>query len=144
MVYRRFGPVYSRLLLSKQDEMSRMEAMLLAWDKTDEAERNECYLMSRSEDVARDKIPEVWEGQSRVMLLEKMEKLALGYGEFLHSLIWTHLPRPIVFQGRLRYCHSTTITIQALQIQRWNRGRDSSLCCVAGSPRALQSIPSSP
>ena len=83
MVYRRFGPVYSRLLLSKQDEMSRMEAMLLAWDKTDQAENNECYLMSRSDDVERSAIPEVWEGQSRVMLLEKMEKLALEYGEYL-------------------------------------------------------------
>lgn len=83
MVYRRFGPVYSRLLLSKQDEMSRMEAKLLAWDKTDQAENNECYLMSRSEDVERDRIPEIWEGQSRVTLLEKFEKLALEYAELL-------------------------------------------------------------
>ena len=60
--------------------MSKMEATLLAWDKTDQAENNECYLMSRSEDVERDKIPGVWAGQSRVMLLEKLEKLALEYG----------------------------------------------------------------
>ena len=82
MVYRRFGPVYSRLLLSKQDEMSRMEATLLAMDRTDQAENNGQYLMSRSLDVEREEIPETWEGQSRVKLLEKLEKLALEYGRY--------------------------------------------------------------
>ena len=81
MVYRRFGSVYSRLLLSKQDEMSKMEAKLLAWDRTDQADNNGDYLMSRSLDVEREQIPEVWEGLSRVELLEKMEKLALEYGK---------------------------------------------------------------
>ena len=71
--------------------MSRMEATLLAWDKTDQYENNERYLMSRSEDVERETIPEVWEGQSRVMLLEKMEKLALEYGE-LQPCTWTPFP----------------------------------------------------
>ena len=81
MVYRRFGSVYSRLLLSKQDEMSRMEALLLAMDRTDEAERNGHYLMSRPLDVEREEIPEAWGGQSRVNLLEKLERLALEYGK---------------------------------------------------------------
>ncbi|KAF6226905.1 hypothetical protein HO133_008346 [Letharia lupina] len=83
MVYRRFGSVYSRLLLSKQDEMSRMEATLLAMDQTDHADGNESYLMSRPFDVEREEIPEVWKGQSRVKLLERMEKVALEYAELL-------------------------------------------------------------
>ena len=82
MVYRRFGAVYSRLLLSKQDEMSRMEARLLAMDKTDLADGNGHYLMSRLLDVEREDFPEAWEGQSRVQLLEKMEKVALEYGMY--------------------------------------------------------------
>ena len=82
MVYRRFGVVYSRLLLSKQDEMSRLEARLLAMDRTDLALENGHYLMSRPLDVEREEIPEAWEGQSRVQLLEKMEKVALEYGMY--------------------------------------------------------------
>lgn len=80
MVYRRFGPVYSRLLLSKQDELGRMEAMLLAMDQTDLADGNGKYLMSRPLDVERERIPEAWDGVSRVKLLQRMEKVALEYG----------------------------------------------------------------
>ena len=83
MVYRRFGCVYSRLLLSKQDEMSRMEATLLAMDRTDEADGKGEYLMSRPLDVEREHIPETWEGLSRVELLGRMEGKALEYGESL-------------------------------------------------------------
>lgn len=83
MVYRRFGPVYSRLLLSKQDEMSRMEAMLLAMDRTDLADNNGQYLMSRPFDIEREQIPEAWDGQSRVKLLEELEKKALEYADLL-------------------------------------------------------------
>lgn len=81
MVYRRFGCVYSRLLLSKQDEMSRTEATLLAMDRTDQAENNGNYLMSRPLDVEREQIPEAWEGLSRVKLLGNLERLALEYGK---------------------------------------------------------------
>ncbi|CAF9932280.1 hypothetical protein IMSHALPRED_008841 [Imshaugia aleurites] len=83
MVYRRFGSVYSRLLLSKQDEMTRMEATLLAMDRTDQVDNNGHYLMSRPLDVEREQIPEAWEGQSRVKLLERMEKVALEYADLL-------------------------------------------------------------
>ena len=62
--------------------MIRMEATLLAMDKTDQAENHGQYLMSRPLDVEREEIPEVWEGQSRVQLLEKLEKLALEYGKY--------------------------------------------------------------
>ena len=81
MVYRRFGTVYSRLLLSKQDEMSRMEALLLSMDKTDRDNNKEQYLQSRALDVDRgNDIPFAW-GQSRVQLIQKLEKLALEYGK---------------------------------------------------------------
>ena len=63
--------------------MSRMEATLLAMDQTDHADGNESYLMSRPFDVEREEIPEVWKGQSRVKLLERMEKVALEYGQYL-------------------------------------------------------------
>lgn len=63
--------------------MTRMEALLLAMDRTDEAEDHGCYLLSRSSDVEREVLPETWEGQSRVSLLERMEKVALEYGMYL-------------------------------------------------------------
>ena len=82
MVYRRFGTVYSRLLLSKQDEMSSMEDLLLGMDKTDRDNNNGRYLMSRQKDVDRgNDIPSAWQGQSRIQLIEKLEKLALEYGK---------------------------------------------------------------
>ena len=82
MVYRRFGTVYSRLLLSKQDEMSSLEDLLLGMDKTDRDNNNGQYLMSRQKDVDRgNDIPPAWQGQSRVQLIEKLEKLALEYGK---------------------------------------------------------------
>ena len=80
MLYRRFGTVYSRLLLSKQDEMSRMEALLNGMDKQDEAEGNERYLKSCTLDAERETTPDAWRGVSRVQLLEKLEKKALEYG----------------------------------------------------------------
>ena len=87
MVYRRFGSVYSRLLLSKQDELGRMEALLLAMDRTDLADGNGNYLKSRPLDVARERIPEEWEGVSRVALLERMEKVALEYGMYWNEFL---------------------------------------------------------
>ena len=94
MVYRRFGPVYSRLLLSKQDELGRLEAMLLAMDQTDLADGNGKYLMSRPLDVERERIPEAWDGVSRVELLQRMEKVALEYGTCCS--LRTRLIRPCV------------------------------------------------
>ena len=83
MVYRRFGTVYSRLLLSKQDEMTNMEKLLLGMDLTDKDIDNGRYLRSRPLDVNRgNNIPLAWQGQSRVQLIEKLEKLALEYGRW--------------------------------------------------------------
>ncbi|CAF9916121.1 MAG: hypothetical protein ALECFALPRED_010525 [Alectoria fallacina] len=53
-------------------------------DKTDEANNNGQYLQSRSLDADRgNDIPLAWQGQSRVQLIEKLEKLALEYAELL-------------------------------------------------------------
>ncbi|KAM0804429.1 hypothetical protein BDR22DRAFT_885685 [Usnea florida] len=82
MVYRRFGAVYARLLLAKQDEMSRMEDLLQGMDKTDEAEGNTKYLMSHTRDAGRPHIPSLWT-ESRTQLMERMEKKALEYAELL-------------------------------------------------------------
>ena len=88
MVYRRFGLVFSRLLLNKQDEIREMEATLLAMDRTDEACGNDEYLMSRTGDVNRDgqSIPRLWP-ETRPQLLERLEKKALEYGGSTTALI---------------------------------------------------------
>lgn len=82
MIYRRFGLVFSRLLLNKQDEIREMEATLLAMDRTDETEGNEVYLMSRTEDVGRhrDDVPPSCSG-TRPQLLERLEKKILEYSK---------------------------------------------------------------
>ena len=80
MLYRRFGTIFSRLLLSKQDELSGMERLLKGMDMTDEEDGNQDFLMSRTLDVERENFPAGW-GESRAQLLEKMEKKALEYGK---------------------------------------------------------------
>ena len=82
MTYRRFGLVFSRLLLNKQDEIQELEGTLLAMDNNDAGDGNGEYLMSRSQDVSRDgdSIPRSW-SETRPQLLEKLEKKALEYGE---------------------------------------------------------------
>lgn len=78
MVYRRFGSVFSRLLLRKQDEISKMEATLHAMDKTDEQSDGQ-YLMSHALDECRESLPSSW-SESRTQLMDKMETKALRYG----------------------------------------------------------------
>ncbi|KAL8724917.1 MAG: hypothetical protein Q9181_006617, partial [Wetmoreana brouardii] len=82
MIYRRFGSVFSRLLLTKQDEIRRMESMLDAMDRTDSRDGNGVYLMSTSEDEQRDEIPARWP-ESRGTLMGKLEKKSLEYAELL-------------------------------------------------------------
>ena len=79
MVYRRFGSVFARLLLNKQDEISRMEASLLRMDKADRAQGNDQYIMSRIDDVNRESTP--WSGESRTELLASLERKTLEYGK---------------------------------------------------------------
>ena len=86
MVYRRFGLVFSRLLLNKQDEIREMEATLLAMDRTDQANGNDEYLMSRTEDANRnhESVPSLW-SETRTQLLERLEKKTLEYGESINN-----------------------------------------------------------
>ena len=80
MVYRRFGTVYSRLLLHAQDEMRRTEATLNSMDKTDEYHGNTQFLMSPDLDAKRQGLPDEWSGQSRPQLMEELKGKALDYG----------------------------------------------------------------
>ncbi|MCJ1265290.1 hypothetical protein MMC22_005165 [Lobaria immixta] len=82
MLYRRFGSIYSRLILRKQDEMRRIEATLQAMDKTDEANNHGKYLQSHVVDDKRKNIPGAWP-ESRANLMDKLEKKALDYAELL-------------------------------------------------------------
>lgn len=79
MLYRRFGSVYSRLLLRKQDEMRRIESTLQSMDKTDAEEGHGEYLMSHVLDDEREHIPTTWP-ESRAELMDKLERKALNYG----------------------------------------------------------------
>ena len=84
-IYRRFGYVFSRLLLHKQDELSSMEATLRTMDNLDHKTPG-CarYLQSRTLDNSRKSVP--WAGSlpeapgSRTELLERMEKKTMEYG----------------------------------------------------------------
>ena len=82
-LYRRFGTVYSRLLLIKQDEVSRMEMKLEAMDRLDDASNDgKRYLMSHDLDCRREEIPSQWEGESRPQLLGKLEKTVVEYSKW--------------------------------------------------------------
>ena len=69
-----------------------MEAKLLAWDQTDLADDNGRYLMSRPLDIGRERIPDSWNGESREVLLGRMEKVALEYG--MYRNLGTRVSRP--------------------------------------------------
>ena len=79
MIYRRFGTVFSRLLLNKQDEISSMEALLNSMDRSDEKNSNEGYLQSRIGDLNREKVPDSWP-KSRPELMQDLEAKTLEYG----------------------------------------------------------------
>lgn len=80
MVYRRFGCVFSRLLLRRQDEIRRMEDTLQAMDKTDSFEGHGKYLQSHALDDDRESIPKLWGNQSRAQLMDSLERKVLQYG----------------------------------------------------------------
>ncbi|KAL8849436.1 MAG: hypothetical protein Q9221_005608 [Calogaya cf. arnoldii] len=90
MLFRRFGIVFSRLLLNKQDEIRQMEDELQGMDRMDQflattkGSGNENYLLSRDEDVNREpsSIPACW-SMTRPQLLEKLETKVLEYSELL-------------------------------------------------------------
>lgn len=79
--------------------MSSMENLLLGMDKTDMVNNNERYLRSRPLDVDRgNDIPSTWRGQSRVQLIEGLEKKALEYGK-RHRWSDPELPADILLSG---------------------------------------------
>ena len=85
MVYRRFGTVFARLLLNKQDEIAGLEKLLLGMDKTDLRKGNGQYLMSRTEDMKRDSLPSAFRGRSRGEVMQELETKLLEYSEFPYS-----------------------------------------------------------
>ena len=76
MIYRRFGCIYSRLLLHLQDELRELESQLYDMDLRDEngGEKSRRCLQSREKDEERDL------DESRGALLQKIERKALQYG----------------------------------------------------------------
>lgn len=79
MVYRRFGCVFSRLLLNKQDELAELENVLREIDQDDASNDRARCLMSRTIDNAR---PAHNRPEPRQKLLQRMEKKALEYSKF--------------------------------------------------------------
>ena len=80
-LYRRFGNIHSRLLLNKQDEISKIEAKLGAMDRQDDShDDGRRYLRSRELDADRQEYPAAW-GESRVQLMERLEKRIIEYGQ---------------------------------------------------------------
>ncbi|KAL8809300.1 MAG: hypothetical protein Q9200_003534 [Gallowayella weberi] len=107
MLFKRFGIVFSRLLLNKQDEIRQMEAELLGMDKTDEKYGGELYLQSPYEDTQRDAntIPRYW-SQTRPQLLQKLETKILEYSELLlkaHQLKSLEKPSARDYRSVLHY-----------------------------------------
>ncbi|KAI4194213.1 MAG: hypothetical protein LQ350_007912 [Teloschistes chrysophthalmus] len=82
MVYRRFGSVFSRLLLTKQDEIRRMESTLEAMDRADKRVIGIEFLKSTVEDERRGELPEGWT-EGRGTLMARLEKKVLEYSELL-------------------------------------------------------------
>ncbi len=93
MVYRRFGCVFSRLLLNKQDELGELENALREMDQDDASNGRGRCLMSRTIDNAR---PAHNRPEPRQELLRRMEIKALEYSKYhcpCHSMSST-LNRP--------------------------------------------------
>ncbi|KAL8992324.1 MAG: hypothetical protein Q9169_007191 [Polycauliona sp. 2 TL-2023] len=84
MLFKRFGIVFTRLLLHKQDEIRYLEDELRAMDRTDQVRGNILYLLSRHEDAKREDetVPACW-SQTRPQIMEKLEKKILEYAELL-------------------------------------------------------------
>lgn len=79
MIYRRFGFLYSRVLLQKQDELRELEKTLDEMDQRDltESDQSRRALQSRAKDQKRRAIPG---HQTRQELLTSTEKKLYDYG----------------------------------------------------------------
>ena len=79
MVYRRFGVLFSRLLLRKQDELLELEERLHDMDEIDNRKQEtKQYLRNRDADDRRESKP--W-NESRTEVLDKIEQKALEYSK---------------------------------------------------------------
>lgn len=87
MVYKRFGMVFSRLLLNKQDEIREMEARLHAIDVTDDENGGGKYLMARDHRDAQT-VPQEW-SETRPQLLGALERKILEYCSIPSLPLWT-------------------------------------------------------
>lgn len=80
MIFRRFGFLYSRVLLNKQDEIRELESRLDKMDEEDyENKSTRVCLKSRSRDEKRT----CNTGQTRKELLQASEKKLLEYGNIM-------------------------------------------------------------
>ena len=78
MIYRRFGSLHARLLLTKQDEIREMEEELADMDAEDDLEEStKRCLTSRARDFRRR--PQE-DQETRKQLLARIEKKVLEYG----------------------------------------------------------------
>ncbi|KAG7006561.1 hypothetical protein G7Y79_00014g037360 [Physcia stellaris] len=104
MVYRRFGIVFSRLLLNKQDEIRMLEAQLLAMDRTDVANGNAKYLKKRDQRTF-DTLPLGWT-ETRPQILASLEAKILEYSKLLlkaNQVKSLEKPSPRDYRSVLRY-----------------------------------------
>ncbi|KAL8785690.1 MAG: hypothetical protein Q9195_008536, partial [Heterodermia aff. obscurata] len=109
LIYRRFGGVFSRLILNKQDELRAMEQRLFMMDQED-AENDPKRLMSRTYDLQKDADPNVDKTLSRSFLLAQMERAALEYSHLLtHAKQLVAMNRPTASERRnvQTYIHNT-------------------------------------
>lgn len=79
MIYRRFGFLYSRVLLQKQDELRELEETLDEMDQRDsrESDQSRLALQSRAKDEKRTVVPG---HQTRQELLRSTEGKLYDYG----------------------------------------------------------------
>ena len=80
LIYRRFGAIFSRLILNKQDELRAMEQRLFKLDEAVEKE-NPRRLMSRAYDLQEEAGEDP--KSSRSLLLARIERTALEYSKIV-------------------------------------------------------------
>lgn len=81
MMYRRFGFLYSRILLNKQDELRKIEERL---DKLDQIDSTRCEGLALCLQSRVDDVPQIGVDPkcSRQELLKASEEKLLHYGRF--------------------------------------------------------------
>lgn len=116
-IYRRFGFLYSRVLLSKQDELRKLEDDLDAMDNRDAhtSDKTRKCLKSRAKDFARTSTNG---SQTRKELLQTVESKLYEYGQCLPTPQASFLPLT------QRFLCSGGILLQAQQMVSLNKPAD--------------------